>query len=55
MKREVLTFKVERPKYRVKFLFNDGEFKPKQEKLAKVYRRQAKHRQHGDYEDSFYL
>lgn len=55
MKREVLTFKIPQTKPRHRFLFEDGEFKPKQEKLAKVYRRRDKHRRSGDYEDRFYL
>lgn len=55
MKREVLTFKIPQTKPRHRFLFEDGEFKPKQEKLAKAYRRRDKHRRSGDYEDRFYL
>lgn len=55
MKREVLSFKIQRTKPRAKFLFEDGEFRPKQEKSAKAYRRRDKHRQVGDYEDRFYL
>lgn len=54
MKREIIKFTVKKTKPRHDFLFNDGEFKPKQEKLAKVYRRQQKHRNAGDYEDRFY-
>lgn len=55
MKREVVSFKIQRPKRRHQFLFNDGEFRPKCELKAKVYRRQEKHRRlDGDYEDRFY-
>lgn len=53
MKREVLSFKVQRIKPRAKFLFEDGEFKPKQEKFAKAYRRRDKHRLKGDYDRSY--
>jgi hypothetical protein len=44
MKREVITVTVERQKRRAQFLFNDGEFRPRQEKIAKMYRRQDKHK-----------
>lgn len=54
MKREVITFKISRPKQRTKFLFTEGEFRPKSEKVAKAYRRQSKHRLLEDYEDRFY-
>lgn len=54
MKTEIISFKVYRPKRRHAFLFNDGQFKPKQEKLSKIYRRREKHRNAGDYEDRFY-
>lgn len=55
MKREIIQVKVPRAKRRHQFLFNDGEFKPKQEKLAKIYRRQQKHRSNPDWEERFYL
>jgi hypothetical protein len=55
VKREVISFKIPRPKHRADFLFNDGEFKPKSEKIAKAYRRREKHRNQSDYEDRFYL
>lgn len=44
MKREILTVKTPKPKRRHQFLFNDGEFKPRQENIAKAYRRREKHR-----------
>ena len=44
MKREIIDIKFERPRRRHQFLFNDGEFKPKKENIAKAYRRREKHR-----------
>lgn len=44
MKSIVLTLKIKRFKPRHNFLFDDGEFRPKTEKLAKAYRRREKHR-----------
>jgi hypothetical protein len=43
-KRETLTLVVPRVRRRAKFLFNDGEFKPRTEKKAKAYARREKHR-----------
>jgi hypothetical protein len=44
MKRETFTVKLDKPKRRHQFLFNDGEFKPRQENIVKIYRRREKHR-----------
>lgn len=55
MKREVMTFKLVRQKRRADFLFNDGEFKPRSEKSAKLYRRREKHRGQFDQECLSYL
>lgn len=55
MKREILQFKVPRKPARTDFLFNDGEFRPRKEAVAKQYRRQDKHRKnHDDYLERFY-
>ncbi len=43
MKAESFTKKFTREKKRAQFLFNDGEFKPRTEFSAKVYRRREKH------------
>lgn len=51
MKREILSFKLERPKRRAQFLFNDGEFKPRSEKSVKQFRRRDKHRKQYDARD----
>lgn len=47
MEKFVLTLKIKRYKPRHNFLFDDGEFRPKTEKSAKVYRRRQKHRNQG--------
>lgn len=44
MKREIIVVKIDRPKRRAQFLFNDGEFKPKKEKSIKGYSRREKYR-----------
>jgi hypothetical protein len=44
MKTQQVTGKFERSKARAAFLFNDGQFKPRAVRSAKVYRRQDKHR-----------
>ena len=55
MKREVMTFKVQRSKRRTDFLFNDGEFRPRSEKSTKTYRRKEKHRSSVEYKDFYNL
>lgn len=50
MKREVLFFKLARPKRRTAFLFTDGEFKPKKEKSIKGFSRHEKYRNREVYE-----
>lgn len=50
MKREVIVLKLERPKHRAQFLFNDGEFRPKKEKSIKGYSRREKYRNRDMYE-----
>lgn len=44
MKREILKVKTEQTRRRAAFLFNDGEFRPRQERSAKAYQRKDKHR-----------
>jgi hypothetical protein len=45
-----IKFKIVRLKPRKSFLYTDGQYKPKQEKSAKAFRRHDKHRrENGDW------